>query len=218
MVKARKLHIVCLAASKGGVGKSTLTTALAVRAAQDGHRVCLIDADAQLSLTRWHELRKAKESITLASVDATPEGVGLLAADYDWVFVDTPPAIIDVIENAISTADAVLIPSRASAVDVLAMDDVAYLCEKQGKPFAFVLNAVVAQWGNISDAAAGYLRKIGPVLETRVAMRKPYVSAMTTGRSGAELDRAAAREIDALWLEVQAFVAGAAKKGRARVR
>jgi hypothetical protein len=98
------------------------------------------------------------------------------------------------------------------------MDDVAYLCERQGKPFAFILNAVVTQWGSLTDAAAEYLAKIGPVLETRVAQRKPYITAMTTGRSGAEMDKAAAREIDALWSEVQAFVASAAKKGRARVR
>jgi chromosome partitioning protein len=171
-----------------------------------------------MSLTRWYELRKQKDNPTLAQVDATPEGVGLLSADYDWVFIDTPPAIIDIIEDAISASDVVLIPARPSAVDVLAMDDVAYLCERQGKPFAFVMNAVVAAWGSLTDGAIGYLRNIGPVLESRVGMRKPFVSAMTTGRSGAELDRAAAKEIDALWSELQVFARKAARRPRANVR
>ena len=218
MGRAGKVHVVCLAASKGGVGKSTLSAALAIRAAQDGHRVCIVDADGQMSLTRWYELRKQKDNPTLAQVDATPEGVGLLSADYDWVFIDTPPAIIDIIEDAISASDVVLIPARPSAVDVLAMDDVAYLCERQGKPFAFVMNAVVAAWGSLTDGAIGYLRNIGPVLESRVGMRKPFVSAMTTGRSGAELDRAAAKEIDALWSELQVFARKAARRPRANVR
>lgn len=213
-----RLTVVCLAATKGGVGKSTLTAALAVRAAQDGHRVCLVDADEQLSLTRWYEIRKGADNPKLVQVSATPEGIGVLSAGYDWVFIDTPPAIIDIIEDAISAADLVLIPARPSAIDVLAMDDVAYLCERQGKPFAFVLNAVVTAWSGMTDGAAAYLAKIGPVLESRVGMRKPFVSAMSSGRSGAEIDKAAAREIDALWTELQQVARRTARKARANVR
>jgi chromosome partitioning protein len=216
-----RLNVVCLAATKGGVGKTTLASALAVRAAADGHRVWLVDADEQLSLSRWTELRRTTDNPKLASVAATPEGIGLLAADADWVFIDTPPAIIDIIEDAIAAADMVLIPTRTSSVDVLAMDDVAYLCERQGKPFAFVLNCVMAQWGKLTDTTADYLAKIGPVLSSRVGMRKPFVAAMTVGKSGPEMDRsgAAGREIDALWAELQAVMAKRpARKGAAHAR
>lgn len=212
------LNIVCLAATKGGVGKTTLATALAVRAARDGHSVLLVDADEQLSMTRWTELRKDRASPTLAQVDATPEGIRLLASSgAAWVFIDTPPAILDIIEGAISASDVVLIPARASAVDVLAMDDVAYLCERQRKQFAFVMNAVVPQWGRLTDSAAEYLANIGPVFKTRIGMRKPFVAAMTLGKSGPEIDKAgpASKEIDALWTELQAFVKKANRKARA---
>ena len=46
-------QVLAIVASKGGVMKSTLATALAVRAAKDGLRVALLDADPQESLTMW---------------------------------------------------------------------------------------------------------------------------------------------------------------------
>ena len=51
MPKKQPMRVIAVAASKGGVGKSTLTAALAVRAAQDGRRVGLIDMDPQLAGT-----------------------------------------------------------------------------------------------------------------------------------------------------------------------
>ena len=48
------MHTLTLAASKGGVGKTTLTSALAVEAAKKLH-VGLYDLDPQQSLARWHD-------------------------------------------------------------------------------------------------------------------------------------------------------------------
>jgi chromosome partitioning protein len=51
--------MLCIAVvnSKGGVGKTTLCAALAVRAAKDGKRVVLVDLDPQQSLAEWFNLR-----------------------------------------------------------------------------------------------------------------------------------------------------------------
>lgn len=201
-----KMRVVCLAATKGGVGKTTLASALAVRAAQDGAKVCMIDADPQSSLEQWWALRKQPGNPRLIQVDASPEGLGLVLSEgYEWAIIDTPPAMLQIIEDAIEASDVVLIPSRASALDVQAVDEVVELCRRHGKPFAFVVNAVVTQWGKITDSAADYLRHHGDVCETRIALRKPFTAAMTIGKSGAEVDKAAAREIDALWQELQSL-------------
>lgn len=48
------MKILCLGATKGGVGKSTLAAALAVEASRRNYRVAVLDLDAQQSLARWH--------------------------------------------------------------------------------------------------------------------------------------------------------------------
>jgi chromosome partitioning protein len=211
------MRVIALCASKGGVGKTTLASALAVRAAQDGSRVALLDTDPQRSLARWHELRGVPDNPRIVALDSANEAVGLLLAEgWDYVVIDTPPAFLDHIANAISQADLVLIPCRASALDVEAVADVVGLCKEQGRPFAFVLNAVMPQW-KLTSGARKYLEVDGEVLEQCVGFRKAYITAMTAGKSGPEVDRdgKAREEIDALWQAVKVRL-GKTQKGRRR--
>jgi chromosome partitioning protein len=48
---------IAVASSKGGTGKTTLSAALAVRAAKDGKRVAMADLDPQKSLVQWWRRR-----------------------------------------------------------------------------------------------------------------------------------------------------------------
>lgn len=212
------LNVVCFAATKGGVGKTTLATAVAVKAARDGNKVCMIDADMQMSLSHWYELRKDKDNPRLHEIDASREGIELLVAEgWDWVVIDTPPAVVNTIEDAIAAADVVVIPAKTSALDVLAIDQVVELCKRHDKPFWFVLNQVHHQWQKLADSSEAYLRNVGPVLSTRIGLRKAYVSAMTVGKSGPEIDKdgTATAEIEALWQEIRQLVA---KRNKATVR
>ena len=207
------MRVVVLAATKGGVGKTTLASALAVRAAQESKRVALIDADPTASLERWWELRGEPDNPRILGVDCSAEALGLLISErWQWVFIDTPPALIDEIAQAILVADFVLIPTRASAIDVEAMDHVIELCKERRKPFAFVLNAVQPTW-KLTESAAAYLERDGKVLEPRICYRKAYISAMTSGRSAPEVEKdgQAAKEIDALWASVKKFVVRSAR-------
>ena len=47
------MKVLSLISQKGGVGKTTLATALAVAATQDGKRVVMMDLDPQASATFW---------------------------------------------------------------------------------------------------------------------------------------------------------------------
>jgi chromosome partitioning protein len=49
------MPIVSIANSKGGSGKTTLCTALAVNLARNGYRVAVIDADTNGTFTTWHK-------------------------------------------------------------------------------------------------------------------------------------------------------------------
>jgi chromosome partitioning protein len=209
MKPSRPMRVVALAATKGGVGKTTLASALAVRATQDSSRVALIDGDSQASLAGWWELRGEPNNPKLFDIDVSSEGLGLLMSEgWEWVFIDTPPAMIDQIEVAVLNSSFVLIPTRATPVDIEAVGEVVDLCRSHRKPFAFVLNAVTPQWSNLADGAEAYLRGHGPVLKERIGLRKSYVTAMTSGKSGPEVERGAARdEIDALWSSVKRALA-----------
>lgn len=207
------MQTIVIAASKGGAGKSTICTALAVRATKDGERVALVDLEPQGSLTQWWELRGEPDNPRLFREP------GKLRADlrhlerdgWGYAFLDTPPALMDVIEDAIAVADAVLIPVRASAFDLAAIDPVLDMCRARRKAHAFVINAAEPKW-RLTGQAAKSLQGDGAVLPSMVAYRMAYVSAITKGRTGPEIDKAARGDIDALWADVLAML------GTGRVR
>src|SRR6478672_10030644 len=130
----KPLRVVTLAASKGGVGKTTLATALAVRAAKDSTRVALLDLDPQESMSAWWDRRGKQTNPKLFEIDATTEAIELLVSEgWEWVFIDTPPARIELIEPGIVVADLVLIPCRPSALDIEQIDIAVELCETHDK-------------------------------------------------------------------------------------
>lgn len=218
MVREPALKIMAVGSTKGGVGKTTLASALAVQAAAEGKRVALIDADPQGSLTFWHRLRDSS-SPDVIDVDPTPEAIGLIASTgYDWLIIDTPPAILSHIIEAIDIADFVLVPMRPSALDIQAVSTIKDICEDQEKPFGFVLNQVEPD-GKITALTRKLVSEdFGHVLKSEVSYRPQYIKAMTRGKTGPELARSTVctREIDELWSEVKGLV-NKAIRGRANV-
>lgn len=215
-MKKRCCKIVALCATKGGVGKTTIATALAVKAAQSRARVALIDSDPQESLAGWHDRRGSPNNPKLFETECTQEAVRLIESeDFDWLIVDTPPAILDLVEQAVCTADFVVIPCRASILDVLAVEPVVEMCAEHGKPFAFVLNGVQAS-ARITQSASEQLAKMGKVLPTRVANRIAYAAGMTAGKTGPEVERdgSATKEIASLWADLGREIAKAGKVRR----
>ncbi|MCE9595672.1 MAG: AAA family ATPase [Planctomycetes bacterium] len=87
-VAPRRARVVCVASGKGGVGKSILSTNLAVLRARQGERVLLVDFDVGfandhllLGLAPRHDLVSVLEG-RVSALDALaqgPEGVQLLA-------------------------------------------------------------------------------------------------------------------------------------------
>src|SRR3954454_24695285 len=111
-----RMQVVTLASTKGGVGKTTICSALAVRAAEESRRVALLDLDPQESLASWWIRRGKTKNPKLFEVDAAVEAIEMLLSEgWEWVFRDTGPARIDLIEAGIALADLVVIPTRPSA-------------------------------------------------------------------------------------------------------
>lgn len=102
---------------KGGVGKTTTAVYLSAVAVARGYDpVLLIDADRQASSAEWLEERliegvtvvEAPSERTLTRAMSRHEGVGI---------VDTPPGDERLVQSAVNSADAVVIPTRAGGVE-----------------------------------------------------------------------------------------------------
>lgn len=207
-MRKQPMKVIAFAATKGGVGKTTLATALAVRAAEESKRVALLDLDPQESTAAWCDRRKATNP-KLFEMDATVEAIELLVSEgWRWVFIDTGPAKLELIEPGIVAADFVVIPARPSALDIEQVGVVVELCETHGKPFAFVLNQAPPN-AKITKSSVAFLRQAGRiVLDPALAYRQAYMVAMTVGKSGPEVetDGKARAEIDALWANLKAAI------------
>lgn len=202
------MHVITVASSKGGSGKTTLASALAVRAAKDSPRVCMVDLDPQESLVAWWKRRGSSDNPTIFSgADTAAEAVEALLRDgWDYVFIDTPPAFISSIQGAIEVASVVLVPIRPSALDLLAAEDAVLMARAARVTHLCVLNDVEPRW-KTSHSARDYLKAAHvPIAATAISHRQAYLAAMGPGKSGPEVERdgKCAEEVDALWQEVLA--------------
>ncbi|MBI1650135.1 ParA family protein [Hyphomicrobium sulfonivorans] len=210
------MKAIALASLKGGVGKSTLAAALAVRAVQDGLRVALVDLDPQESVADWFGRRADKAGLTLFHnadlASEAMEALGLTEAP-DLVIFDTPPAFVPTVADAIATADLSVIPLRPGALDLIGSEGAVQLAAEAGRPYLCVFNDADARWKGLASARE-YLQGAGvPIAGAVVAHRSAFMAAMASGKTGAEgSDKRAAEEIDALWSEIKA----ALEKGGSR--
>jgi chromosome partitioning protein len=132
------MKIIALAAAKGGVGKTTLTAALATAAALDlpGSRIGMVDLDPQGSLTQWWNHREQDRPLYYDLAGASLAGgmPGLRAAAFDLLFADCPPGFSDILRETIEAADLVLVPAQASALDLAAVGPTIEMCERARVP------------------------------------------------------------------------------------
>jgi chromosome partitioning protein len=202
------MKTITIAAAKGGAGKTTLTLALAAVA----RRAAMVDLNAdQGNLSQWWTLRGEPDDPRLIrNVEDLAFDVRALAAggDFDWLFIDTPPLDLALIEEAVAVADAVLIPVRTSLFDVTVIDAVVEMCRARRKRFAFVLSAVDARFTTLTAQTINALAREGPVLTARLSYRSQHIQALTRGKTGAEIAKDLVPEIERLWAEVRALVEG----------
>jgi chromosome partitioning protein len=215
------MHVIGVLNSKGGVGKTTLTACLAVRACLDKSRVAVLDLDPSSSYSDWYRRRAAAGLLgepenpdLLRGADHASDAIEALGltSPYSHVFLDGTPGSLLVTEDAIGVSTLVLIPMRASGLDLASSRDVIQACQDMQKPYLVVVNGKGRYDGNLVEEARRELFSWNvPMADQVVAHRAQYINAMTSGRTGPEKDAKAAAEIDALWAEVKAALRKAVK-------
>lgn len=113
---------IVIASPKGGAGKSTTAVILATELAAAGAEVTLLDCDPNRSVTLWSERGSVPKRVTVLSGISEAEIVRVIKArDHDGhvVVVDLEGVASRLVSRAISQADLVLTPMRATTLDAM---------------------------------------------------------------------------------------------------
>jgi chromosome partitioning protein len=216
------MNVVALVTQKGGAGKSTLASNLAVAAFLRGERVFVCDLDPLQSLVKWSKARKALD----IPVEHIPSGKlepALASLERDGVtlvVVDTPGGDTRAAEEAVDAADFCILPARPNALDLWASETTLARVKARRREFAFLLTQCPPSQQNLRVArGAEALQEMGALLAPLVASRVDYQEAIRLGLGVCELkpSSAAAREMGELWGSLSARLAGLEKRGRERV-
>jgi chromosome partitioning protein len=66
-------------------------------------------------------------------------------AGFEWVFIDTPPQMSGIVNDAVRAATLVVIPARPSVFDLDAVKETIAYARERRKPYAVVLNGAPAK-------------------------------------------------------------------------
>lgn len=114
--------IIMLGSQKGGVGKSTMSANLAVELAYRGHDVCIVDADSQRSVARWHadrvEQGRRPQLACVEKLGNIHSTLVDLDARYDVVIVDVAGKDSKEMRTGMVAADMLIAVSQPSQFDL----------------------------------------------------------------------------------------------------
>ena len=201
------LKTLAVIALKGGSGKTTVATHLALAAHLRGLDTLLVDTDPQLSA---RDILGARETPGPAYRESL--GRNLVAAQFaalaerkDLLIIDTAAGAVETVGEAVVIADFVLLVARPTLIDLSGLARSLMLVRRLGKPSAVVVNQAPVARENVEAPLVKRAMKGLDYMKAEVApvvlrSRAVYQVALERGRSAEESsDRHAAREIAALW-------------------
>lgn len=210
--------IISILNLKGGVGKTTIATNLAVALTHRGKDVCLIDTDIeQKSSSDWHSKRSENLPSMTVIAATLPSQIGettrKLSNKYDVIIIDGTPHVGEITDRAILVSDIVLIPLEPSIYSLDAFHNfyknLVYLIKKRemvGERLEIrilinkvIQNTIVSR--DILEALADYEL---PIFETKLVNRTAYAKSAEEGKGVIEWrDDVARFEIERLLIEIQ---------------
>ena len=207
-------QIITVATMKGGSGKSTIASCLAVHWHLQGRTPTIIDADPQRSIARLASRERALGGVPVvenAEVDVWKTALSL-AATRRPIIIDTPGFRSQATLACIAASDFLLVPVKASPLDIDRMLDTlnSLINGAAGRQPAFrcvltqtTRDSIIAKHIRAELIEAGF-----PVLKSEMTNRVAYPEAALWGATPSLIDKAsaAAAEIAAIAGEVDDIV------------
>ena len=177
---------------KGGASKSTLVREPAVCFSQRGERVAIKDLDPQLTTTTWYQRREAD----MPAVVPASASNKAIAANADYLFVDTLPGVGAANILGDQKRNLVLVPVRPSPDDLGSALSIVELLGKRN--WVFVLTQTPPR-ARLNGEAARLLAAQGRLAPVNIGFRVDYPSAAISGEAACEYGSTkAAKEINEL--------------------
>lgn len=201
--------IFTIANRKGGAGKTTVATNLAVALAQKGSTL-LVDTDDQLSAYNWNEYRENKLN-SLAVLNNLSDTIQPHFDQYEHILIDMAGRDSELLREALLISDVLIVPTQPSILD---LEILPYVANKVSQAQEInpdlksyvVINRASSNYRNVEAVEAkkyidGY--PIFKLLDTVIYDRKVFRDAMLDGKAVIEMsDSKASDEINNLLSEI----------------
>jgi chromosome partitioning protein len=180
--------IITIANRKGGVGKSTIATNLAVSLSKQG-RILLVDADEQKSAYNWNEYRQDKLNAIFV-LDNLIDTLEPLNSQYDFIIIDVAGRDSQILRESLLISDKLIIPTQASIVDLEVLE---YVSDKVSQAHennpeltaCVVINKAPTNYRNTeAEQAQAYiaqfkdLQLLDTIIHDRKAFRDGFVESL----------------------------------------
>jgi chromosome partitioning protein len=193
---------------KGGSGKSTICTNLAVCGEEVGETVLVVDLDPQTSATLWHSQRGTNKPLVL---DGQPGKLTDIVASASTLgvtlcLIDSPSKLDEVALAASRAADLIVCPTLPDLFNLGSLQDTVQLledAEKIGVTVGVINNVDKAgEAARIGEATAVMKKFKMTVCPVVIRHRPEFQAAAQKGKAVTEIGakaKGAADEIRALW-------------------
>jgi chromosome partitioning protein len=205
------MRTIAVIARKGGSGKTTVATHLALAAHLRGLKTLVADTDPQHSAMEVFRARVGPGPERTESTGPKLFALQMAAVrdGMDAMFIDTAAGAVEDVANAVVLSDLSLLILRPTFLDLAAAVHTVDTVRRLRKPAIVVVNQAPPARGGIETPsvrralqALALLRL--PVAPAILRSRTVYQTALETGRSAEEADDpAAAQEVADLWAFVE---------------